>query len=119
MQLTMVSFQQLRDAVEFLADHLENRKYETIANQCTDSLQDTERVREALPTPRSYRLTAIKALGERHAQCSLRRLYEAREFPRDTQEFKLGGHGKELGHIHVDFQMTAAGWYLKEVSICR
>lgn len=117
--MTTILFRRLGDAVEFLADNLEKHNYEEIANHCIAPLRDDEFVSAGLPPKRDYRLRAIKALGDCHAKNSLRSLYEGWEFPADGQEFKLGGHGKELGHIHVDFEMTAAGWCLKEVWICR
>ena len=117
--MTTIAFQQLGDAVEFLADNLEKHNYEAIADHCIAALRDDEYVSVDLPSARDYRLAAIKALSDRHAEHSLRFLYERREFPADRQEFKLGGHGKELGHIHVDFEITPAGWCLKEVWICR
>ena len=118
--MTTIAFQQLGDAVEFLADNLEKHNYEAIANHCIAPLRDDdENVSVGLPSARDYRLAAIKALSDRHTEHSLRFLYERWEFPADRQEFKLGGHGKELGHIHVDFEITPAGWCLKEVWICR
>jgi hypothetical protein len=117
--MSMVSFKQLSDAIEFLAGHLENGRHEAIADQCRDSLQDSERAIPGLPSPREYRLRAIQALAQRHAERSLRSLYRWKTFPLLRKEFKLGGHAKELGHIHVDFDRSETGWCLKEVSICR
>jgi hypothetical protein len=118
--MTTIAFQQLGDAVEFLADNLEKHNYEAIANHCIAPLRDDdEYVSAGLPSARDYRLTAIKALSDHHAEHSLRVHYERWEFPADRHEFKLGGHGEEFGHIHVDFEMTPAGWCLKEVWVCR
>jgi hypothetical protein len=46
-------------------------------------------------------------------------LYAEKEFPQDSWEFKLAGHGKELGHIHIDFVKSKAGWEIQKVWMCR
>jgi hypothetical protein len=46
-------------------------------------------------------------------------LYADWQFPIGGQEFKLGGHGRELGHIHIDFIKGLAGWEIQRVWMCR
>lgn len=72
-----------------------------------------------IDTPRGYRLNAIRALAHAHDARSLDLTYRGREFPRDAVAFKLGGHGAELGHVHVDFMKIDERWVLKEIWLCR
>ena len=113
------TFATLADAVAFLADNLDNADVEAIAAQCTDSRLDTDRPASVLPPKRDYRVRAIQGLAARHAERSLRSRYLGREFPSDASHFKLGGHGQELGHIHIDFLLSDTGWQLKEIWVCR
>jgi len=48
-----------------------------------------------------------------------RQLYAAREFPAAGGSFKLGGHMRELGHVHIDFVRVAGGWALDDIWKCR
>ena len=53
--------------------------------------------------------------------CPLAKLYEGREFPSGSDDtFELGGHEKELGHIHIDFKKQSSGlWKLDNIWMCR
>lgn len=46
-------------------------------------------------------------------------LYGDQEFPRTRDEFKLGGHQSELGHVHIDFVKRDGAWTLKDIWNCR
>ena len=117
--MAFVSFEKLSEAVAFLASHLEQDDVEAIAFQCTDSVHDEARAANGSLDPREVRRRAIRELGRRHATLSLRWRYLGRSFPSDASEHKLGGHDKELGHVHVDFARTDGAWQLKEIWICR
>lgn len=112
-------FTSLNEAVDFLAVRLEADDPEGIADQCSNGENDDARTAEGLPSPRSYRLHAIRELGRRHGMQNLRSTYAGREFPSDRDEFKLGGHGAELGHTHIDFSRTGLAWKIKEIWMCR
>ena len=111
-----LGFEKLADAIEFLAANLEAKDFEVIAARCVDSIHDDER---AVLCPREARIRAIEELGRRHAALSLRWRYFWRRFPARAGEFKLGGHAKQLGHVHVDFVRSGPLWQLKEIWICR
>lgn len=81
--------------------------------------QDAVRGAGRLLSPLNSRMWAIEALGKQHRSQSLRLLYAGREFPVEKEAFKLGGHGGELGHVHIDFLRIDAAWLLKEIWICR
>jgi len=92
------SFNTLPDAIHFLETHLAQRT-ETIGvpgwRDCSDVL-------------RSY-----------HNQQALSVRYAGRQFPADRQEFTLGGHKSELGHLHVIFRKEGQVWRLAELMQCR
>jgi hypothetical protein len=79
---------------------------------------DVERLAAASrrPLPAAW---VLDRLREYNQLTSISRLYAAREFPRDTNKFKLGGHSSELGHIHIDFTTKGDGWELEEIWMCR
>ena len=47
------------------------------------------------------------------------KLYADKDFPKQGETFKLGGHEKELGHTHIDFTRTKEGWVLSGIYQCR
>jgi hypothetical protein len=100
----MRTFSTLADAVAFLAEVLAQQDYDTLASAC----------HEELPQP-----WVLERLRERHESTSLPELYADWEFPTDTRQFKLGGHAKELGHIHIDFVKSKKGWEIQEIWMCR
>jgi len=69
------------------------------------------------------RSVVFKRLQEIHAEVGLRSLYLERSppvaFPPDAETFQLGGHGRELGHIHIDFRKAGDRWQLEAVWMCR
>jgi hypothetical protein len=109
------SFKDLKSAVEFIAHALETRHYEPVADACVEDRP----MPSGSPPARDYRLRAIEALASRHAGGSIRALYAGQEFPDQATTFKLGGHDRELGHVHVDFVHAEVGWQLKDIWVCR
>lgn len=65
----------------------------------------------------------IQSLYSIHVKCLLRTLYLNQSppihFPESADRLKLGGHERELGHIHIDFQKTDLGWQLESIWKCR
>jgi hypothetical protein len=108
-EMEQPTFQRLAEAVAFLASRLDAGKLDEIADACPDYGDDT----------RSYRMNAIRALVDYHGEVDLRQRYESREFPSLERKFKLGGHGAELGHVHIDFAKASDGWQIANIFICR
>jgi hypothetical protein len=100
----MKAFANLAAAVEFLAEVVSQEDYDALAGAC----------REPLPPE-----WVLARLRQRHEATPLPELYAGWEFPRDAREFKLGGHAKELGFIHIDFVKSRAGWEIQKVWMCR
>ena len=100
----MKTFSRLAEAVRFLVAAVENGDYDRLA----------EASHAALPPE-----WVLERLRERNAATPLIPLYTDREFPQDVREFKLGGHGAELGHIHIDFVRSDVGWEIQRIWMCR
>lgn len=45
--------------------------------------------------------------------------YKNHSFPESENTFTVGGHDKELGHIHIDFLKHGDNWIIKEIWQCR
>jgi len=100
----MRAFNDPQEAVWFLAAALDNDDLDGLAAASRQ------------PLPAEWEL---KRLRERHAATPLPQLYAGREFPQHGNAFKLGGHDRELGHIHVDFVRAESGWELERIWMCR
>jgi hypothetical protein len=100
----MRAFSNLAEAVMFLTQVISEGDYDTLAQSCRAEL------------PKAW---VLERLRERHESTPLPELYAGREFPQDVQQFKLGGHEKELGHIHIDFMKSKDGWVIQEIWMCR
>ena len=98
------AFSKLATAVKFLAKVISEKDYETLALACREKL------------PHGW---VLERLEEKHEATPLPELYVGWEFPKTSREFKLGGHAKELGYIHIDFVKSRAGWELKKIWMCR
>ena len=117
--MVTVFFKRLDEAEEFLANRLDSKEFNAIANQCLKRSQDEENCITGASLSNEYRLAAVRALADRHAQRDLRDRYTDRTFPLDSTNYKLGGHASELGHVHVDFLLSDGHWALQEIWICR
>lgn len=58
-------------------------------------------------------------LRQQHERMDLRVRYKDQSFPTDAESLKLGGHARELGHIHIDFIRRDEGWFIAEIWECR
>jgi hypothetical protein len=100
----MRKFSNLTDAVQFLAGAVENGDHGDLAKAC----------RENLPPE-----WVLDRLREQNAATPLIKLYAGRKFPKSAREFKLGGHDKEFGHIHIDFVRLGSRWEIQKIWMCR
>ncbi len=46
-------------------------------------------------------------------------IYKDSQFPKDRESFKLGGHTKEIGCMHIDYRLINKRWYLYRIWQCR
>lgn len=101
------AFASLAEAVRFLEERLDSGDAAGLRTACAGRLGCTD--------------SAFAALKFSHDARRLSARYAGREFP-DGDELKLGGHGAELGHVHVDFArrgLLKKAWRLEAVWVCR
>lgn len=100
------SFTSLKDAVLFITGCLESENFEKLANAC---------IKEGF----KHSVSVFKSLATTHKKTPLTELYSGKEFPTDETTFKLGGHAKELGHVHIDFIQKNDVWFLDSIWMCK
>lgn len=100
----MQTFSTLADAVRFLSAAIGRGDDDALADACHEALPDK---------------WIVDRLREQAAETPLVGLYAGRTFPQEGTTFKLGGHAKELGHIHVDFVRCDGGWEIHKIWMCR
>jgi hypothetical protein len=123
------SFVFLSDAVDFIARALEAGECDDLLDACVGPstgieadvrlLSGGDELSEPMRDLRAYKLSEVHSLAERHRDRSLRTLYEGRTFPQHEDRFTLGGHGRELGYVHIDFLRSTSGWQLENIWMCR
>ena len=64
-------------------------------------------------------MNVFKGLKRINNTTPLITLYQRKEFPTNRPAFRLGGHRKELGFIHIVFVNTNAVWQLSDTYYCR
>lgn len=105
-------FKSLERALSFIESHLDNDNAAELFDACLES-----RASEFL------RPLIFERLREIHTEIGLRTLYldcsPPLSFPADAETFKLGGHDRELGHIHIDFKKVKSKWQLEAIWMCR
>lgn len=100
------SFASLQDAVNFLVSCVDTQDHDALSAASLRAANVDARL-------------LLAALKARHERTPLTQLYAGREFPQDANHLKLGGHDRELGHVHVDFVKKGKAWYLDGVWMCR
>jgi len=83
--------------------------------------EDFESIRSTLrnPRPLDSQSGILRSLISARGSTPLAILFKDRSFPADKDRFKLGGHDKELGHIHIDFIKVDGLWFLDSIWMCR
>ena len=97
------TYKDLAKAVGFISACLDKNDYKTLSAACTHA-------------PNVHILKQLRVV---HRKQPLGKLYAKRTFPAKGNSFKLGGHDKELGHIHIDFTKKDGAWRLKTIFMCR
>ena len=112
MQDVKPTFETLVDALSFIERCLSNGEQDRLFGACVESCASN-----------SLCPDIFEELLTVHVKRRLRSLYLDRsppiEFPPDSDNFKLGGHQSELGHIHIDFQRLGSSWRLNKIWMCR
>jgi len=102
-----VYFKNLTEAVAFITRCLDSNDQKSLSEAC---------VGERQLTGNSIPFEGLKAINKK---TPLKKLYSNKTFPNDKDEFTLGGHASELGHIHIDYKKIDGKWYLKDIWMCK
>ena len=102
------TFTTLAQAVAHISQCLEKNTSKDLFAACTEKRK-----------PSRLDETIFSHLQKRNEDKKLAELYSEREFPQDQKVYKLGGHGKELGHIHIDFMKRGKTWSILKIWMCR
>ena len=101
-------FTSLPEALRWLDQKLELKDFTAIADSFASPLDAT-----------TIRINYIEALDTSLGAIRLAERYANRDFPIEKSQFKLGGHGQELGHIHIDFIRDKNAWKIDRIWMCR
>ena len=114
------SFNSFDEIVSFIAEALERQDLDAVADACRPETNDREPQQcSGVLSPRDYRLSALRALSRKLAGSQFRDLYRGVSFPIGARAFMIGGHDKELGHVHIHFERDDCGWQITRLFQCR
>jgi hypothetical protein len=105
-----VTFTHLSEALQFLTTTLNKDDYAGLTAACAFSDKGASLSQQRAPFDQLKAAHKTKPLDERFGKL---------EFPAKGDAFKLGGHGSEIGHLHVDFIRVDGKWQLKDIYQCR
>ena len=108
-------FCSLSEAVVFIAECIGNNS----ASELMAQLAHVGRPTTMIDYPAYFAQRIFPQLKQRHQEIDFRVRYKDQSFSVDDVRFKLGGHMKELGYIHIDFMKTDQGWVLDDIWECR
>lgn len=104
------TFGKLGEALQFLAKTIESDDYAGLTAACATPDKGPSIAQHRAPFDLLKTAHKAKPLAERYSKL---------EFPAQGDTFKLGGHGSELGHLHVDFVRVNGKWQLQDIYQCR
>ena len=102
-------FARLAEALAFIQTALEKNDYAALRGACATG-EKACLAQQRAPFDQLQAAHQAKPLTERFGKL---------DFPDQADTFKLGGHGSEIGHLHVDFIRTQGKWQLRDIYNCR
>ncbi len=109
-------FKILADAIEFIAETVETDMALELFNHTADTEKQAEKF---VARPDHFVRFTFPALQHQFRIMDFRIRYKDISFPDKGVDFKLGGHDKELGHVHIDFVKRIDGWVINKIWQCR
>jgi hypothetical protein len=109
-------FETLPQALHFIADLIEKEAPAEMEGQFAHIQHPAN---PKYHDPGYFARRVFPQLQKHQQEIDFRRRYEDRQFPADHETFKLGGHFRELGCIHMDFTRTEQGWVIDDIWECR
>ncbi len=109
-------FHTLADAIAFISECVESDSALALFNQTLSAESQEESFSKG---PDYFLKSTFPALQRQFQVMDFRIRYEGHSFPENVETFKLGGHDKELGHIHIDFLKRGENWVIEKIWQCR
>jgi hypothetical protein len=109
-------FQSLAEAVNFIAECTASSSTIELFNQTVEAEKQVEQYVER---HEHFARWTFPPLRRQYEIMDFRIRYKDWAFPADAEKFKLGGHDKELGHMHIDFIKRDKGWVIEDIWQCR
>lgn len=113
---TIKQFHSLAAAIDFISECVESNSALTLFNQTGSVERQAQKYAEQ---PDHFIEFTFPALQRQFQTMDFRLRYKSHSFPENMESFKLGGCGKELGHIHMDFLKRGNDWVIDEIWQCR
>lgn len=110
-QKPSMEFTTLKEAMEFVIHCIDNDNPDLL-------IEGIKFKRSVTPTIEDHK-GVFEMMKAQHKTRPYQELIKGMKFPKTGNFFKVGGHGEEFNHIHIDFEKINALWYLKSVWACR
>ncbi len=109
-------FHTLAEAIAFISECVERDSALELFNQTTFAEKQAEKF---ATTSDFFSQFIFPPLVKQFQVMDFRIRYQDSAFPETGDTFKLGGHDKELGHMHLDFSRRGKNWVIEGVWQCR
>ena len=109
-------FHSLESAIAFVSECVETDAAVALFNQ-TMSAKSQEK--KFFKEPDYFVEATFPLLKKQFQVMDFRIRYKGHSFPENGKTFKLGGHDKELGHMHIDFLKIGDDWVIDKIWQCR
>jgi hypothetical protein len=109
-------FHSLADAIAFISECIEANAAVTLFD-ATLAAENPDNPR--LGESDAFVRFIFPAVQRQFQIMDFRARYAGRSFPEQEENFKLGGHDKELGYIHLDFLKRGDQWIIEKIWECR
>ncbi|MCA6624241.1 MAG: hypothetical protein IM542_17060 [Pseudanabaena sp. M165S2SP1A06QC] len=109
-------FHSLESAIAFISECVETDSTVELFNQTMSSESQEEKF---FKEPDYFVKYTFPPLKKQFQVMDFRIRYKGHSFPENGKTFKLGGHDKELGHMHIDFLKRGDNWVIQKIWQCR
>lgn len=113
---TIRQFLSLESAIAFISECVESDSVVTLFNQTMSAENQDEKF---FKQPDYFVKSTFPPLKKQFQVMDFRIRYKGHSFPENGKTFKLGGHDKELGHMHIDFLKRGDDWVIEKIWQCR
>jgi hypothetical protein len=113
---TIKQFHSLESAIVFISECVESDSAVILFNSTVSSKSQEK---QFFNEPDYFVEATFPPLKKQFQVMDFRIRYKGYSFPEDGKSLKLGGHDKELGHMHIDFLKIGDDWVIDKIWQCR